>query len=89
MKNIKITMRNTLYLLLAVVVIAGCSEPVKEKEITGKYSIILDDGGWGGKAITDEYILKDGYYIFVSKADGDSIKLKEGAVWCVKKHNNR
>lgn len=80
-------MKNTLLYLL-LVLISGCGESFKKKEIKGKYTIILDNGGWSGKAITDEYVLKDGYYIFVSKVDGDSIKLKEDAVWCVKKNNN-
>ena len=83
MKTIKTLTRYALYTLLAVVLLCGCSE--KEPKKIYKYKI--EYGGFtGGWYKTNNYEIKNGYYIF--ECGKDSVKLKETLVDAIITNNN-
>tara|TARA_R110000772_G_scaffold37589_4_gene89221 strand:- start:659 stop:922 length:264 start_codon:yes stop_codon:yes gene_type:complete len=70
---------------LCFVVVSFCfscqEQPIRKKPKNTIYYVISYGGFFGGRFVTNNYKLKDGYYLFLSGKD--SIRLKETLVGSV------
>lgn len=84
----KLELNKAVKLIICIVAISFCFSCQKKQEPKKQYKYKIDFGsGWNtGYGLTDEYILKDGFYLFL--AGKDSIRLKESEVRMITKNNN-
>lgn len=84
----KLKIKTLVKVIICIVAISFCFSCQTKQEPKKQYKYKIDFGsGWdSGYGLTDEYKLKDGFYLFL--AGKDSIKLKESEVTMITKNNN-